>query len=55
MGKRLYLANGFVAGTLTKEEITEAENNSIVMQQVKYLESRKNPKTKMKRKVVRNG
>ena len=54
MGKRLYLARGLVAGTLTEKEKREATNNSIVMQEVKNLQKVKKPKIK-KRKVVNNG
>ncbi len=55
MGKRLYLANGFFAGTLTEKEKIEARNNPIVMREVKSIENKKRIKSKKKRKAVKNG
>ncbi len=55
MGKRLYLAKGYIAGTLTKEEEIEAKNNPIVMKEAENLQNRKAIKPKTKRTVKKNG
>jgi len=52
---RLQLANGYVAGTLTKEEKEAAECNPVVMRQVKTLMDAKESKPTYTRRIKKNG
>lgn len=51
---RLQLANGYVKGSLTKEEKTAAEANPLVMKQVETLKSAKDPLKKRRTKNARS-
>ena len=49
---RLQLANGYVAGTLTKEEKAAAEANPVVMTEVATLTAAAKPKTTKRRRTT---